>query len=970
MARVRGPLKVLAETWLDATRVPRTRAISSATAIVVLAALALARHGTARTRIAAAVVMAATAALIFFDQRRQTKRWRDTAWVVRTVAGPVDHEKAERALRALTLVDEKGMARSPGTSSELARVHVQRSLDALPADRIAFAARRHGARLGWLVVLFGITALLIFSWNPWGAFEGADVLLARKGVAPLAMRWIGDTQLDARPPDYLHEEAREEAPYNPVQLARGTLLTFRGVPSHNGRRLALSDGVSEVPFVDDGNGKVVARWPLAETVALKIIARFGDVVIEEPDATAITSIADELPVVTLEGAPRQVVLAPPNGGDDVSEIPIRYEASDDHGLREVDLVLRSGGREERRVLAQLDGNTRTDRGGHTLRANDPFVKRSHGAVEVSVEAKDNDPITGPKWGKSEAIILVPPEVGEPNARRIDALKKLRDQLVDTLAWRIGHDIPAKDPDRKSFFDEEKKHGNDDADSVEVTLTSSYAGAKINGRLQAMVRGKMLKLRSALDKEVASASPQAHAKVIEGTERVALVVDAIIQGLDVSGTRDTAKELADVADDLALSTSEMQRPADAAHGTARADAAVLVLTGGSHSLMRFGSDGRDIGEIVTNDLSRIDRARKAGDLPHAELAARDLAARLHQPDPSFGSQGKSGRAGGESGGGRGAPGDSASDGGDDVDQAANEAAQELEQLSQDHAGNIGNMEQALSGAASQEELNALSEEAKKHAEAVREAARNLPSIGGGSDSWTSKGAAAREHADQMARSLESGDPADAVTSGHNALQALDEAKRVAETERWSMFAQGGPDKKIDDAREKLEPEVKWAEEKLAELRKKAAERAAGDLSKGGQEEDKMADRAHDIGQKGREQGDLPAPALDALDAAEKAAREAASALKRGEGDKGLERQQDAQRKLEMAKQALGSDDGDDEDQHGLDDGKATSNDHADIPKADAHKGPEDFRRRVIQGLGQPSSGKERDAIRRYAEGLLK
>ena len=943
-----------------------------AAAVVVFVALALARHGTLRLRIAAFLIMAVAGVLIFLDQRRHRARWRDSAWIVRTVAGSVDHDKAERALRALTLVDEKGNARSPGTSSELARAHVQRSLDALPSDRIAFAARRHGSRLSMTAIVFGLGALAIFVWNPWGAFEGADVLFARHDVAPLAMRWIGDTQLDARPPDYLHEEPREESPYLSVSLPRGTLLTFRGVASHNGRRLALSDGVSEVPFVDDGNGKVVARWPLGETVALKIVARFGDVVIEEPDSTSITSIADDVPVVTLEGAPRQVVLAPPNGGDDVSEIPIRYEATDDHGLREVHLVLRAGGREERRVLAHLDGDTRSDRGGHVLRANDPFVKRSHGAVEVSVEAKDNDPITGPKWGKSEAIILVPPEVGEPNARRIDALKKLRDQLVDTLGWRIGHDIPGKDPDRKSFFDEEKKRGNDDADRVEVTLTSSYAGAKINGRLQAMVRGKMLKLRSALDKEILNASPQAHGKVIEGTERVALIVDAIIQGLDVSGTRETAKELADVADDLALAFTEMQRPIDAAHGTARADAAVLVLTGGGKSMMRFGSDGRDIGEIVGTDLLRIARARGDKDIPHAELAARDLAARLHQPDPSFGSQGKSGHAGGESGGGRGAPGDSAGGGGDDVDQAANEAAQDLERLSQDHAGNIGNMEQALSGAASQEELKALSEEAKKHAEAVREASRNLPSIGGGSDSWTSKGAAAREHADQMARSLENGDPADAVTSGHNALQALDEAKRVAETERWSMFSHDGPDKKIDDAREKLEPEVKWAEDKLAELRKKAAERASGDLSKGGQEEDKMADRAHDLGQKGREQGDLPAPALDALEAAEKAAREAASALKRGEGDKGLERQQDAQRKLEMAKQALGSDEGDgDENDDGRGgDGKSLSHDHTDIPNADAHKGPEDFRKRVIQGLGQPSTGKERDAIRRYAEGLLR
>ena len=32
--------------------------------------------------------------------------------------------------------------------------------------------------------------------------------------------------------------------------------------------------------------------------------------------------------------------------------------------------------------------------------------------------------------------------------------------------------------------------------------------------------------------------------------------------------------------------------------------------------------------------------------------------------------------------------------------------------------------------------------------------------------------------------------------------------------------------------------------------------------------------------------------------------------------------------------------------------------------------EDFRRRVVEGLGQPTSGGLRDAVRRYAEGLLR
>src|SRR5207249_2508353 len=118
------------------------------------------------------------------------------------------------------------------------------------------------------------------------------------------------------------------------------------------------------------------------------------------------------------------------------------------------------------------------------------------------------------------------------------------------------------------------------------------------------------------------------------------------------------------------------------------------------------------------------------------------------------------------------------------------------------------------------------------------------------------------------------PADAVTSGRNALQALEEAKRTAARERWSLFSPGDNDaeKKLDEAQKKLEPEVKWAEQKLEALRQRAAERAQSQLSHEGDEEDKRADRAQKLGEKGRDQG-VPPPALDSLDAAEKAAREA-------------------------------------------------------------------------------------------------
>ena len=118
---------------------------------------------------------------------------------------------------------------------------------------------------------------------------------------------------------------------------------------------------------------------------------------------------------------------------------------------------------------------------------------------------------------------------------------------------------------------------------------------------------------------------------------------------------------------------------------------------------------------------------------------------------------------------------------------------------------------------------MKDAAKPHAQAVRDAVKDLPSVGGGSDTWSSKGAAAREHAEQMARSLESGSPADAVDSGEQAMRALNEAKTIAARSRyrdWDDPTAATADKKLDDAKKKLEPEIEWAKEQLAQMKTKA------------------------------------------------------------------------------------------------------------------------------------------------------
>jgi hypothetical protein len=241
---------------------------------------------------------------------------------------------------------------------------------------------------------------------------------------------------------------------------------------------------------------------------------------------------------------------------------------------------------------------------------------------------------------------------------------------------------------------------------------------------------------------------------------------------------------------------------------------------------------------------------------------------------------------------------------------------------------------------------------------------------GSDSWTSNGSAARDLAEQMARSLEDGRADDAVESGRSAVGSLDEAKRMLQRRGWLDDPSGERQREVEDARTKMEGEVQWAEGQRVELRRRASERARDRLEQGGEQEERFAERARELAQRGRDQASFPQQAVESIEAAERAARDAARALQKGDADKGLDLQHEAQRALDAARQQLQGDDDPGRSSGDDGDGQGPSRDVVAIPNAGEHKGPEEFRRRVMRGLGQPSTGALKDAVQRYAEGLLR
>lgn len=907
----------------------------------VLGGAHLARLGTPTARGVTLGVVVLVVLLGLGRWLKERRDWRSLRRAVRRVLGPTDRPLADRALRAIGLVERAECDAAVG-SPDLARLHLERLMARASVDAVEQTAERRAFRWNAVALVLFVGSAAAFFLGPVNVLEGLDVLVARHGRAPVPMTWLDFTRVSVEPPGYLRSNAEKIWSGESSEVAEGSVLTVHGVALRAAPKFVLTDGRREAQFVSDAAGGLVARWTLDHDAKLRVAARFGDVLVPEPDVIELKAVPDALPVVHLNGAPKTLQLR------DVNRLPIRYTASDDHGLNEVDLVLRSGNHEVRRVLARLGGDKTSDSGGYALGASDSFLQRMFLPVVITVEARDNDPEHAGKWGRSAAITLMPPPIGEPEAKRYSAIKAVRNALVDELAQQLH---PASKSGPTSNLAPLRRI----AAELSAVTKKTFDGLRVPRGLGAFLRGQAEQL---------ARLPRPGESAIRKTEDVTLAIDAVLRSLGTYDAGVVSKRLADAAEQAAQGARQARDTEQGKRGRARLDAAIDALTRGTASLIELGALGRDIGGVAVADRHRIERARAAGDMLHAELAAKHLADRLRRPDPSFASSG----AGVESGGGRSSPGSGA------ASRAAdrfNQLVSELEQLAAEHQSEISRVQQALDAAHQSADDSALRAEAKRRADALRRAVSSLPLPGSEQD--TARGAAAlgREQALAMADALERLSLDGAVRSGQNATGSLADAERKARAPRgpsdWLDLGQ------LKAARSELDGDLKWAEDHARDLQQSANDRARADLDKAGQREQALAQRAGNLAARGKNGASaLPDEVVRNLERAGSIMQEAAGRLSNADGQRALELQRQAQRLLEQA-----------------DTGKTTDRSNASpkrsrgahsnggrsiriggmVPPPNKGKAARDFRRRVLEGLGRQSGGRLAPAIRRYAEGLL-
>ncbi|HVW26186.1 MAG TPA: DUF4175 domain-containing protein [Polyangiaceae bacterium] len=917
----------------------------------------VARIGTAWARAATATGIAAVVVLQILHSRARRREAASARLTVRRVLAATDPVLGERALRALTLVERAGADEAVG-SEELAALHFRRIVDRASSEAVGAAAGRHAEKLRGAALGLLSAALVGVVIGPIRVVEGLDVLAARHGRAPLTMSWLGSPRVVAQPPGYTRESERSLLFGIGVALPKGTVVTVRGVPRESGRVLVFTDGKREEPFADDGAGGVVARFTVEDSASLRVAARFGDVRVDDEDAIDVEMVPDEMPTVELEGAPRTERLV------DVEKIDVKWVAHDDHGLREVDLVLRSGAREDRRVLGRFDGETKIERGGQVILSRDPFLRRMFLPVELTVEAKDNDPLEGPKWAKSQRITLLPPDLGQPEAERLAALVGIRDQLVDLLKWRAGQEKES----RATRVSEMRERLDAIETKARKALDAAYAGATIAPGLRAFFVGQLDRLgRGRKDPTELD------------IESAAVAVDVAVQALGDRDAQDVAKRLADVAEDAAMAARAAREPEHKADGLPRLDTAIATIDRGAARLSELSSLGRDLGGVTRADSGRVRRARDAGNLTDAELAALHLAARLRRPTPSFGASSPSRGGGGgvESGHGNGS-GQGAMPSPSDADEAFDRAADAIRALAEQHESTVRGAESALEEARRAAAEQANRDEARRLADDLRRSVEDLPLPGQDLGTPRAAAALAREHAQASAHALEDLSLKEAADSAENALGALDQAEHRLDPDDDLRSHFAGVRRALGEA-------LAWARREAERQHAQADARAKNALEQAGDTERDLAEQAANLGSdKGPKGAALPQETADRLERAGSVMREAARELAAGNGERGIELGHEASRLLEQSGTGRSTDSESEErpkeqtapppdrkahggERSGGGDSIAIG---GDVPSPDDRARAEEFRRRVIEGLSTEKSERLSPAVRRYAEGLLR
>lgn len=257
-----------------------------------------------------------------------------------------------------------------------------------------------------------------------------------------------------------------------VKALKGARVTFSARPlgKFSAGSLALENGSSFPVSVKDG--RINASFTVLGDGSYRIVESSRDYASEPFSITAG------------EDAPPRVAITTPGGetveADSGGRIEILYEADDDFGLSEFRLTWEGGEGKSGRFIGKAPGG----RASH----NDAYVFDTGsvdfgagGTIELRVEAYDNDSVSGPKPGVSNAVTVKLSDEKQKHREVITETEKLMEEMIDVL----GDEIDAVDTYKESLTAGGQPAEN--ALKAQARITSGVEGASstLKGILEGM-----------------------------------------------------------------------------------------------------------------------------------------------------------------------------------------------------------------------------------------------------------------------------------------------------------------------------------------------------------------------------------------------------------------------------------------------------------------------------------------------------
>ncbi|AKU93088.1 DUF4175 family protein [Vulgatibacter incomptus] len=239
----------------------------------------------------------------------------------------------------------------------------------------------------------------------------------------------------------VHLETRADRQVAKAWLETGgaaTALDVEGGRQLSGRLAVQGSGSYAFRFEDE-RGRTLATGP----------------------AIPITVVEDGIPTISIDAPVAQLVVT------ERDSVELRFEAEDDFGVAAVELVYQVAGGEEQRIPVGSWSEPKPRAGGSHVWEMSTLGVRPGDAITYYLRAKDNDAVSGPKWGQSRTQRI---EIFSEAEHRRELIAKV-EEAWEKMILVLGDRITPREGPRKVAPEARVEAGQPADDGVrEVTST--------------------------------------------------------------------------------------------------------------------------------------------------------------------------------------------------------------------------------------------------------------------------------------------------------------------------------------------------------------------------------------------------------------------------------------------------------------------------------------------------------------------